>query len=409
MSYKIDTVQSRSKLAPRRAPYWQRISTGCHVGYRKLSATSMGTWLHQTYDVATKKQKRESIGALSGFPAHKQFDEAKRLAEAKHKHFSHGGSAEVISVKGACERYVTSKELANKPDQAKELKDRYVRHVYSTDIARIELTKLTHRHVDSWRNNLMKTPVVKNRLSNDPTLDERSPSSVNRDMTALRAALNFALENRLVTSDFAWRSALKPIKNADKRRSDYLDKNERCELIGNADKEIAIFLKGLSLLPLRPGALAKLTISEYDKKLQVLTIGRDKTGVERKIKLPNSTAKFLSSLVTNLSENTIHKSFIESSELNKQSRTIFRRKDGSGWNKDSWKKPIKTAAAAANLSTTVTAYTIRHSVITDLIVEAKLDLLTVAQLSGTSVAMIEKHYGHLRLDHAAKALDSLSI
>ncbi len=409
MAYKIDTVQSRSKLAPRRAPYWQRLSTGCHVGYRKLSVTSTGAWLHQTYDVSTKKQKRESIGALSEFPAHKQFDEAKRLAEAKHKHFSHGGSAEVISVKGACERYVASKELANKPDQAKELKDRYVRHVYSTDIARIELTKLTHRHVDSWRNHLMKTPVVKNHHSSDPTLEERSPSSVNRDMTALRAALNFALEDRLVTSDFAWRSALKPIKNADKRRSDYLDKNERTKLIENADKEIAIFLRGLSLLPLRPGALAKLTISEYDKKLQVLTIGRDKTGVERKIKLPNSTAKFLSSLVTNLSEKTIHKSFSESPEINEQSITIFRRKDGSAWNKDSWKKPIKAAAAAANLPTTVTAYTIRHSVITDLIVEAMLDLLTVAQLSGTSVAMIERHYGHLRLDHAAKALDSLSI
>ena len=78
------------------------------------------------------------------------------------------------------------------------------------------------------------------------------------------------------------------------------------------------------------------------------------------------------------------------------------------WNKDAWKGPIKAAAAAAELSPSVTAYSIRHSVITDLVTDG-LDLLTVAQLSGTSVAMIERHYGHLRADHAAAALARLML
>jgi len=62
---------------------------------------------------------------------------------------------------------------------------------------------------------------------------------------------------------------------------------------------------------------------------------------------------------------------------------------------------------AANLPATTTAYTMRHSVITDLVVGG-LDLLTVAQLSGTSVAMIERHYGHLQQDRAAAALAMLT-
>jgi hypothetical protein len=33
----------------------------------------------------------------------------------------------------------------------------------------------------------------------------------------------------------------------------------------------------------------------------------------------------------------------------------------------------------------------------------------VAQISGTSVRMIEKHYGHLRRDHAAAALAGLAL
>ena len=40
-------------------------------------------------------------------------------------------------------------------------------------------------------------------------------------------------------------------------------------------------------------------------------------------------------------------------------------------------------------------YALRHSAITDLIVYENLDIMTVARLSGTSLAMIEKHYSHL--------------
>jgi hypothetical protein len=38
-----------------------------------------------------------------------------------------------------------------------------------------------------------------------------------------------------------------------------------------------------------------------------------------------------------------------------------------------------------------------------------LDLLTIALISGTSVAMIQKHYGHLRQDHAEQALKTLNL
>jgi len=54
-----------------------------------------------------------------------------------------------------------------------------------------------------------------------------------------------------------------------------------------------------------------------------------------------------------------------------------------------------------------TAYTLRHSVLTDLVLGG-LDLLTVAKISDTSVAMIEKHYGHLRQAVAAAALADLA-
>lgn len=83
---------------------------------------------------------------------------------------------------------------------------------------------------------------------------------------------------------------------------------------------------------------------------------------------------------------------------------LLARADGSAWNKDAWKYPIKDAVIAAELPAAATAYALRHSTITDLIALHRLDTLTVAQLSGASLLMIEKHYGHLLREHAAKAL-----
>jgi hypothetical protein len=50
---------------------------------------------------------------------------------------------------------------------------------------------------------------------------------------------------------------------------------------------------------------------------------------------------------------------------------------------------------AAKLSAAATAYALRRSTITGLTVQ-ELNTMTVAQLSGTSIVMIEKHHDQLR-------------
>ena len=85
------------------------------------------------------------------------------------------------------------------------------------------------------------------------------------------------------------------------------------------------------------------------------------------------------------------------------------RENGAAWDKDSWKGPVKDAVIAAGLPSKATAYALRHSTITDLIGIHRLDTMTVAILSGTSIAMIEKHYGHLLHDRAATGLAALAL
>jgi integrase len=211
-------------------------------------------------------------------------------------------------------------------------------------------------------------------------------------MAVLKTALNLAHEDGFTTSDHAWSSKLKPVKDANGRRDCYLDIGQRRALIAHAAPDLAVLVRAMSLLPMRPGAVAAFTVADFDKRLNALTIGQDKSGQDRKITLPASTAAF----------------FAEQTKGKLPSAPLFARAGGSAWNKDSWKYPFKDAVTAAKLPPAATAYALRHSTITDLIVKG-LDTLTVSQLAGTSIVMIEKHYGHLRAEHATKALEGLAL
>ena len=389
----LGAVQARDKLKPQHEPHWMKLSSGCYLGYRKLASTSTGSWLARFRDDKGKQQKC-SFGELSDLPPSRRYDAAKQAAEQWFAHLGKGGTTEVVTVRTACERYAEQVRERRGDRPAADLEMRFKRWIYGNEaLAGTSLAKLTKTRIEGWRNQMVKTPVIVNRDKREtPVTRPRSAASVNRDISALRAALNFAHDAGSVTSDMAWRVALRPSKNADGRRDLYLERGQRKALINHAPPDLADLLKGLSSVPLRPGALAALTVGSYDARLSVLTIGKDKSGRDRKIKLPESTAK----------------DFAKRCDERPVPAPIFCRADGKAWNKDAWKKPIKAAAEAAELPPSLTAYSLRHSVITDL-VTGGLDLLTVAQISGTSVAMIERHYGHLRSDHAAAALAGLAL
>lgn len=391
----ISTVSVRDKLKPQHEPYWMKLSTGCYLGFRKMTATSVGTWIVRFWDVGAGIRAKKSLGEFGDLPPSERFNAAKKAADAWFAHLDRGGSVEVVTVKRACELYVAHLRATRGDKPANDAEARFGRWIYNEKaLPEIELQKLTRARLDKWRKAIAATPAKINRDDREePVTRPRSPSTVNRDVTTFRAALNYAHDLGHVTSDTAWRVVLRPEKNADRRREAYIDINQRRSLIEKADPAIAPFLKGLSLLPLRPGALAALTVAQFDKKLGVLSVGKDKAGGDRKIKLPIATSQF----------------FAEQAKGKLPGAFLFPRPDGKQLTKDDWKGPIREAVTASGLPAGVTAYTLRHSTITDLVSHAGLDLLTVAALSGTSAVMIEKHYGHLQADRAAAALATLKL
>src|ERR1700752_961070 len=73
----------------------------------------------------------------------------------------------------------------------------------------------------------------------------------------------------------------------------YLTPDQRKQLLAAAEPDIGAFMEGLMRIPMRPGALAHLNVGDFDRRLGALTIGKDKTGGDRQINLPDATAGFL--------------------------------------------------------------------------------------------------------------------
>ena len=87
---------------------------------------------------------------------------------------------------------------------------------------------------------------------------------------------------------------------------------------------------------------------------------------------------------------------------------IFARDDGHPWAHSDWDELIRDATEKAGLPKVVCLYTLRHSFITQSLMDG-MATLEVARITGTSLAMIEKHYGHLVMDAARTRLELVQL
>lgn len=394
--------RTRLKPKPNRAPHWQRVRAGVYVGFRPAANGGAGTWAARAYDPDARKYCIKALGDYGQLAGNDQFAAAKKDAEFFAEKVETGAlryagaltdeSAPILkmeTVADACRAY-----LVGKADPNGIAAGVFRRHIFDDPIASVKLDKLRRHHLKAWRKRLEDAPAMVSRNKGGETrTKQRAASTVNRDMVPLRAALATVLPPGAPGTDAAWQEALKPVKGANGHRTLYLDREERKRLLSYTPPAFEPFLRTLCLLPLRPGTLASRTAGDFDKRTRTLIIAREaKTGKARKITVPQAVADFLAEEL---------KSKLPAAPLLGQS-------DGRAWNKDAWKGPVKEAAEAAGLPTGTCAYTLRHSVITDL-VTGGLPILTVAQISGTSVAMVEKHYGHLVGNDAEEALSKLAL
>lgn len=374
MSLSLNRVDQRSKLPIRRDPYWQRITAGQFLGFRRISRETPGTWLARFYD--GRRYHSHPLGDFANLAERERFDAAMAAALPWFRHKSAGGLSGDLTVASACAAYADYLALERSEDAARDARGRFTRLVDSSALGSVKLGKLTPRHIAEWK---------KNYLASTP-----GRASFNRNATALRAALNLAHQRQEVLSDLAWREELRPFKNATRRRKQYLSPSERRSLTECATAEVRPFLEALTLIPVRPGDIAKLRVADLDLSARTLRIPAGKTGA-RDIPLSSKAIAH----------------FTQCARGKHPAAWLISRADGGQWSRFAWRDQIREAVKIAKLPKATVAYTLRHSTITDLVTDG-LDLFTVAQVSGTSIAMIEAHYGHLQQEHARAALERLS-
>lgn len=372
MGHNIKKAGDRSKLEPRREPYWDRIEAGCFLGYRKLE-DGTGTWIARWRN-EEGAQKYHAIGSTPSVGYDAAVKAARQwFAQCK------GGSTEVITVEEACRRYVIDRRTEKGEGTAKDAEGRFNRLVYGTKFGKIKLPSLRTAHIADWRNAQV---AQDDDAEDDPDAKRRAKDSANRNLATLKAALNLAYRMGLASSTEQW-DRVQSYQEVAKRRDVSLSMLDRKKLITAASPDLKVFLNAMLLTACRPGELAGCMVGDLDPAGLLTVAG--KTG-RRTIPISPKALALL-------------KSAAGDRDLDEPLLT----RSGVAWTRFEWRDAFQEARRAAGLAESVVMYSLRHVAISEMLV-AGIDPMTVSKIAGTSIAMISSNYGHLIKERVVEQL-----
>jgi integrase len=367
----------RAKLVPRREPYWARLAAGLYVGFRKPEQGD-GTWIARRRN-DEGKQEYHALGTVD------DFDKAARQVRAWAESKEHGVVGGALTVKDACEHYVKHLKLSKGANSAADAEGRFRRLIDSEKIGKVELAKLRTSDIKAW---LSAQLDIDDEEDDEEDL-RRAKDSANRNLASLKAALNLAMHDRLVSTDAGWKT-VRAFKDVGRRRMGYVPLEQRTSLMAACPTDLRNLVKAMLLTGARPGELAKLTVNDFEKGQRTAALA-GKTGF-RIVTLSTAASAF----------------FEEMAKSKIGNAPLLTQQSGQPWNKDAWKKVFRAAVKSAELPDDVVMYSLRHTAISEMIASG-MDSFVVARLAGTSTAMIDKHYGHLRHDATRARLDAVQM
>jgi integrase len=372
----LESRSARLKLPKRGKPVWVRIDRGLSLGYRRIETAgpwivrkatgSGGNWIRK-FATADDYEESDHDGVLSFFEAQAIARTIARDGEAS------GG---LITVATAIERY--ARDLATRGGRA-----------YNARLARIHLppvllgkpvSLLTVRDLRHWRDGL---------------LNGRTPGSVNRIISVLRAALELtATTDHRITNAAAFKVGLKKLPDAAKVRNVVLTDlqvHRVVELAYAESPEFGRLIETLAVTGARRSQAARLTIADLQDgrapRLMMPTSFKGK-GVKRIDRKPVP-------ITTGLADKLRQAAGDRSGDA-----LLLRKPDGSAWGVSNLRAPFLRVVERAGLDvSTVSPYALRHTSITRQLLRG-VPIRVVAHAHDTSVPMIEKSYSATIGDHS---------
>ncbi|WP_157646829.1 tyrosine-type recombinase/integrase [Burkholderia ubonensis] len=271
------------------------------------------------------------------------------------------------------ERYVypdTAPVARGAPMPGTGNKKRVEAFVYPNPIGAILLSALKPIDVWKWRNALLDR--------SDPDDEEsysKAKDSINRNLKSLKAALNFGKNTlKLVSTDIGWKG-VKMYPKVGARRDGWLTPQQRNTLLAAMPDDLRTLAIALLLTGARPGEIASANASDFDKSAGTLALD-GKTG-KRIIPLSTKAREFFGAQVTDRIGNA----------------PLLVRADNERWTAPAWGRMFREVREKAKLPDAV-LYSMRHTYISESISQG-MNVYEVATLTGTSVDIIQRHYGKL--------------
>jgi integrase len=375
----LSRKRDRDRLAIRREPYWHRLDGGAHLGFRR----GPDTWVAR-YRGRDKERQYKALNVPLG--ASDAFIAAKRLAESWIEQM--GGSAVRTvkrgTVRAALEAYLADLRRHGRHDAALEAQWRYRATLYrhpeqahedDDALADVDLESVSQDDFLDWRDRLT---------------EGRQPRTINRYVRAVVAGLNRALQLGHVGNPAAWSlTGLADDVEDEGETAVFLTSEQRALLLKSASgTPIAAFLRGLELTGARPKELANANAGDFDGESLRLAHkkGRPPKLRVRRTMLSAEGAKFFNEQIADKLPGA----------------PLFTEDGEQRWRRHVWSKQTRAAIAEANkdketkgkkrIPAGASAYSFRHSRISELLQIHGVDPLTVANQTGTSLAVIEKTY-----------------
>jgi integrase len=412
----IMSPTSRARLAVRPEPYYRSLQRGLALGYRR--GQRGGTWLVRGRDpqrggyIETKIGPADdgggkNVDGLSFDEAAQRAreifgeDEARRVSGVR-------PSAKKALISDVLDRYVEGyksgdarrdgrpgRDLAN----LQSILDRHIRPALGS----MRLDQLNSDVLEKFKTDLVAAPkLTRNgrpaaKVDTDGFEDAEAEAErlrkrrarANRVVTPLRAALNYAVKGRLIATDTAWRSALKPFSGVDGATVRYLDLDECRALQQHADQDFRPLVAGALFTGARYGSLRHLRVKDIDFRARTVMFRVTKSGQKQSVRVTKAACEFLKSQIADRGRDDY----------------VFLKSSGEQWQKSDQQRRMDKACAGAGIEPTATFHELRDTFASHLVLKG-VPILTVSRLLGhADVRITERHYAHLRPDHLQQAVD----
>lgn len=359
-TFNLTTKTSRKALTARHEPYPARVHKGLTLLFRKPESGAE-TWQVRARVHGGYKQK--SLGAVSSALDYTEACDAARDQLQKWKN-DEPEADESLTLTQLVKQYIeANKNLKANRNWEAETKKRAKQIVYDRKIGKVRVSALRPKHIAALQRELAAGGM--------------KSSSVNRSCTVVRAALNWAFREEIMTHQP--HASVPRAKEGKPEARHKFTMSEVSEVIRDAPESLQSILTGMAYTGCRPVGARRLQVKDVDLKHgQVwFTSLKGDSGQAQKYytTLSDASAAFFKAQI----------------EGKNPEDYVFTQANGQPWSERNLPERFRSYREKAELEGWDTLYVIRHSVITNAIKQG-IPATQAAEEYGTSIEYIQKNY-----------------